>query len=101
MKQRSSILFITILLLASVACSQKKTVVTDTRYIVSKGPGEVPPGVVRYCWEEPIVEMAAVGPGLNSDNTWYQASHIAMKEVRQGRWRPCRPMKSEIKGDNE
>lgn len=49
-----------------------------------------PAGIVRYCWEEPMVGLQKNGPGLNPEGTWYNPSYIAVREVRLGRWRPCR-----------
>jgi hypothetical protein len=62
-----------------------------------------PPGVVRYCWEEPIVDYERVNPGLHSEGKWYYPAHLAVKEVRMGRWRPCTEIRSKTYGryDNE
>ena len=48
-----------------------------------------PPGVVRYCWEEPMVEFEPNGPGVDVDGHWYHPFYLAVREVRSGRWRPC------------
>ena len=82
-------------------CSSKKdkNFVPETRYVVVDRPAQIPPGVVRYCWEEPIVEMERNGPGVDLEGHWYHPFYIAVREVRQGRWRPCRPMESELKGE--
>lgn len=56
-------------------------------------------GVIRYCWEEPMVDFEENGPGLDSDGHWYVPSHVAVREVRAGRWRPCEEIKSESLGD--
>jgi hypothetical protein len=82
------------------SCSAKtQEIKPETRYIVLDKAAPVPPGVIRYCWEEPMVELEPIGPGLDSDERWYQPAHIAIREVKQGRWRPCREMASEIKGE--
>ncbi len=57
-----------------------------------------PPGVIRYCWEEPIVAYERVNPGLNSEGTWYNPAHLAVKEVRMGRWKPCKDIRSKTYG---
>ena len=62
-------------------------------------PAQVPPGAVRYCWEEPIVQIEPNGAGLDGDGIWYHPSYMAVRQVRQGRWRPCRPVPSEVKGE--
>ncbi len=51
----------------------------------------VPQGVVRYCWEEPMVEFEPNGPGVDASGKWYNPYYLAVREVRQGKWRPCRP----------
>jgi hypothetical protein len=75
--------------------------VSVTRYVAIDQPAPVPPGVVRYCWEEPIVQFERNGPGLDVEGTWYHPFYIAVREVRQGRWRPCEPVKSEVKGETK
>ncbi len=59
---------------------------------------KVPPGVVRYCWEEPVVDYERVNPGLGEDGKWYYPAYLAVKEVRAGRWVPCRDIKSRTYG---
>ena len=71
----------------------------ETRYVVIDRPAEIPPGVVRYCWEEPLVQFERNGPGVDAEGEWYHPFYIAAREVRQGRWRPCAPVPSELKGD--
>ncbi len=73
----------------------------ETRYISVERPAKVPPGVLRYCWEEPIVAYQQQGPGLDIEGRWYSPSYVAVKEVRQGRWRPCQPLASEVKGETK
>lgn len=83
-----------------VSCSNGHQEITpETRYVMLERPAPIPPGVMRYCWEEPMVQFEPNGPGLNSEGTWYHPSYIAVRKVKQGRWRPCREMPSEIKGE--
>jgi hypothetical protein len=84
------------------ACAPAPGYVTpETRYVIVDKPARIPPGVVRYCWEEPMVELEPNGPGVDTDGRWYHASYVAVREVKQGRWRPCRPVASEIKGETK
>ena len=88
----------------TIACSAKEPApaVVDAviePQIVSERAATIPPGVVRYCWEEPIVALEQNGPGLDADGHWYHPHYTAVREVRQGRWRPCRTPKSERSGD--
>lgn len=44
------------------------------------------PGVVEYAWEEPMVDMVEVPPGLDPEGTYYRPAHSEVVEIRQGRW---------------
>lgn len=87
------------------ACATKSIVAGEenvqTVYVGYNAEAPVPPGVVRYCWEEPVVEFQDNGPGLNGDKTYYQPSHVAIRMVKQGRWRPCAAQPSEIRGETK
>lgn len=73
----------------------------QTVYVAYDSAQPIPPGVVRYCWEEPIVEFQENGPGLDADKKWYVPSSVAVRMVKQGRWRPCKPVASEVKGETK
>lgn len=88
-------------LLLACSAKQEPQAVSVTRYVAIDQPAPVPPGVVRYCWEEPIVQFERNGPGLDLEGNWYHPFYIAVREVRQGRWRPCEEMKSEVKGETK
>ncbi len=67
--------------------------------LVDRGePAQPPPGTVRYCWEEPMVRHVRQNPGLDSEGKWYHPSYLAIREVRQGKWRPCEPVTNEVTG---
>ena len=85
--------------LFSIGCSSEQRIVPETRYLAMEQASPVPAGVVRYCWEEPIVSLEPNGPGLDDRGEYYHPSYLAVREVRQGRWRPCRPVPSEVKGE--
>jgi len=95
------ILIAAIALLTACSNNQVGMVQPETKYIVLDKGAVVPPGAVRYCWEEPMVEVYKEEPGLDSDARWYKPAHIAVREVKQGRWRPCKQMASEIKGETK
>lgn len=85
-----------------VGCSSNEgRIRPETRYVVYDKPATVPPGVVRYCWEEPMVQLEQNGPGLDSDERYYRPAYVAVREVKQGRWRPCRNVPSEVKGETK
>jgi hypothetical protein len=79
-------------------CSNNR-IVPETRYLSEEHEARVPAGVVRYCWEEPIVQLEPNGPGLDEKEEWYHPSYLAVREARQGKWRPCRPVRDEVKGE--
>ena len=47
----------------------------------------VPPGTVQYVWEEPMIDVVDVPPGLDPDNIYYRPAHQEVVEIRQGRWK--------------
>lgn len=71
----------------------------NIEYVFEGRPATPPAGVVRYCWEEPIVAYEPNGPGVDAEGRWYHPSYIAVREIRQGRWRPCSELADEIKGE--
>jgi hypothetical protein len=94
-------LLVLIFLVSGCGSLQHGEVQPETRFISIERPAPIPPGVVRYCWEEPIVAYEQRGPGLDIEGRWYSPAYVAVREVRQGRWRPCRPMLSELKGETK
>ena len=97
-------IFLLVLVLFSFSSCTKKDpglVDPETRQIVFDKPAPIPPGVVRYCWEEPMVAFEPNGPGIDTDGHWYKPAYTAVREVKQGRWRPCSPVLSEVKGETK
>ncbi len=43
-------------------------------------------GVVESVWEEPMVDVVEVPPGLDAEGIYYRPAHHEVVEVRQGRW---------------
>lgn len=50
-----------------------------------------PAGVVNYVWEEPMVDVITVPPGLDPEGHYYRPGHQEVIENRQGRWQYYRP----------
>lgn len=48
------------------------------------------PGVVEYVWEEPMIDVIEVPPGLDPDGIYYRPAHQEVVEIRQGRWKHYR-----------
>lgn len=46
-----------------------------------------PPGVVQEIWEEPMVDVIDVPPGLDPEGHYYRPGHQEVVEIRQGRWK--------------
>lgn len=44
------------------------------------------PGAVEYAWEEPMVDVVDVPPGLDPEGHYYRPAHREVVEIRQGRW---------------
>lgn len=51
-------------------------------------PPEIEAGVVPYVWEEPMIDVVDVPPGLDPEGHYYRRAHQAVVEVRQGQWQP-------------
>ncbi|NMC63326.1 MAG: hypothetical protein GYA55_09185 [SAR324 cluster bacterium] len=47
---------------------------------------EQAPGVVQEVWEEPMVDVIDVPPGLDPEGIYYRPGHQEVVEIRQGRW---------------
>lgn len=83
----------------ALGCSTSKTELANpSDPNVISIPAKVPDGVLRYCWEEPIVEYEPQGPGLDFEEKWYHPSYLAVREIRQGKWRPCEAPLDELRG---
>ena len=64
-------------------------------YVYEGRPPATPPGVVRYCWEEPLVDYEIVNPGITEDGVYWEPYHSEIHKVRSGRWRPCERVTNE------
>ncbi len=66
----------------SVGCSPEKAPPPTTiEYNVRNVPG-----AVEYTWEEPMVDVVEVPPGLDPEGHYYRPAHEEVVEIRQGRW---------------
>lgn len=87
MKISTAVKALAVLLAAGfVGCS------SHTRTNIDPAPGQgvlviQPPGVVEYVWEEPMVDVIEVPPGLDPEGHYYRPAHQSIVEIRQGRWR--------------
>ncbi len=53
------------------------------------------PGVVEYVWEEPMVDVVDVPPGLDPEGHYYRPGHEEVVEIRQGRWQYYKRQKNQ------
>lgn len=93
MKSNKIIYLLTGLALISTAsCAKKPLTLSEqmAREVVIGREGEPPAGVVRYCWEEPMVVSQVQNPGIDPDGEYYLPAAVVTREVRMGKWRPCR-----------
>lgn len=44
------------------------------------------PAVVDYIWEEPMVDVIQVPPGLDPEGIYYRPQHKEVIEIRPGKW---------------
>jgi uncharacterized protein YceK len=74
---------------AIVGCSKTVTAAEtkSTEVVVITAP-ETPSGAADYVWEEPMVSIVDVPPGLDPEGNYYVPAHRAVVQIRQGRWRP-------------
>lgn len=72
--------------LSVISCSRAGS--SDrVREVVIEREAPPPPGVVEYVWEEPMVDVVDVPPGLDPEGHYYRPAHQAVVEIRQGKWR--------------
>lgn len=77
-----------LLVSAFLGCAQRTVVSTQTemREVAVERDTRKIPGVVEYVWEEPMVDVVDVPPGLDPEGHYYRPGHQEVVEIRQGRW---------------
>lgn len=73
--------------LAGCASTTSSTHSVATQVSLGRDYGHQPSGVVEYVWEEPMVDVVDVPPGLDPEGIYYRPAHQEVLEVRQGRWK--------------
>jgi len=68
------------------ACSSTTTPTEVSKPTVVEYQVRDVPGAVEYVWEEPMVDVVDVPPGLDPEGHYYRPGHQEVVEVRQGRW---------------
>lgn len=82
----SRILILSLTLGFLSACSSRSGTQVDTANQGSQVIVVQAPGVVEYVWEEPMVDVVEVPPGLDPEGIYYRPAHRQVIENRQGRW---------------
>lgn len=77
-----------LVLSALLGCSSSQPVAPLPTVIVTREAP--PPGTVEYAWEEPMVDVVDVPPGLDPEGHYYRPAHQEIIQVRQGRWKHYR-----------
>ena len=87
-----TVIFIALCGLLIVGCSSRNELEQHRMvHYTYEGDEALPPeGVIRYCWEEPIVQVVKNTPGVDASGNWYVPAHESVELVRSGRWRPCK-----------
>ena len=84
-----TVLLLSTLVLAGLSGCSTHTAGGAVTSNVAACPGcpAVPPGTAQYVWEEPMVDVIEVPPGLDPDGIYYRPAHQEVVEIRQGRWK--------------
>ena len=80
-------------LLLSTGCATKKIPEPPVVYEAQT----LPAGEVHNVWEEPMVDVIDIPPGLDPDGVYYRPGHKEVVEVRQGRWQYQKGAESDSK----
>lgn len=87
-RQRAWVFLGGLLLVILTGCAPRTVVRTETVPLpVEPLVTERPAGTVEYVWEEPMVNVVEVPPGLDPEGHYYRPAHRAVQEIRQGRWK--------------
>lgn len=78
-------------LLLAGASGCTRTVTLTEEKVVYVDRAQPVPGAVEMVWEEPMVDVVDVPPGLDPEGHYYRPAHQAVVEIYQGRWRYNRP----------
>lgn len=75
-------------LATTVGCSQShSTELLSRETAAQQAFARSVPGVEEHIWEEPMVDVIDVPPGLDPEGHYYRPAHQEVVEIRQGRWK--------------
>ena len=81
---KAAILAVSLALVCS-GCASRSVTRTESEQVMVPNSQDIP-GVVEYVWEEPMVDVVDVPPGLDPEGHYYRPAHQEVVEIRQGRW---------------
>ncbi len=84
--QTCRFIFLGALMLGGAACSSTTAPTEVSKPTVVEYQVRDVPGAVEYVWEEPMVDVVDVPPGLDPEGHYYRPGHQEVVEIRQGRW---------------
>ena len=81
----------------AIGCAQRAVIANEStvKEVVVQQDNRDIPGVVEYVWEEPMVDVVDVPPGLDPEEHYYRPAHQEVVEIRQGRWNYYRSNKGQ------
>ena len=80
------LLILLVVTLGATACSSNTAPTEVSKPTVVEYQVRDVPGAVEYVWEEPMVDVVDVPPGLDPEGHYYRPGHQEVVEIRQGRW---------------
>ena len=83
---RGGAILLTCVLAMLSGCASQNTRTVSSDVLVNRVYSSQVPPVVDYIWEEPMVDVIDVPPGLDPEEIYYRPAHQEVVEIRQGRF---------------
>ena len=83
---RYGVILLTCLAALLSGCASQNTRTVSSEVLVNRVYSSQVPPVVDYIWEEPMVDVIDVPPGLDPEEIYYRPAHQEVVEIRQGRF---------------
>ena len=80
-------LTLSLLVAISSGCATKTSVVVNRLESSPMTVSRHTEGVEQSIWEEPMIDVIDVPPGLDPEGHYYRPGHQEVVEIRQGRWK--------------
>lgn len=69
-----------VLTMSLIGCARPEPIPSSPR------PDYAKEGIAPHVWEEPMVDVVDVPPGLDPEGHYYRPAHKSVVEIRQGKW---------------